>query len=151
MSGTPYVARRGPLESFLGAPCSPTPWGSLTAVDLRSGEVRWRIPFGTLEGLAPWPVPALFPDTGAPNFGGGIATASGLFFIAASMDGYFRAYASEDGRELWKTRLPYGGHAVPMTYRGRSGAQFVVIAAGGNALSRMGAELIAFRLPVASR
>ena len=150
MNGTPYVARRGPLESFLGAPCSPTPWGSLAAVDLRSGEVKWRIPFGTLEGLAPWPVPALFPDTGAPNFGGGIATASGLFFIGASMDGYFRAYSSEDGRELWKTRLPYGGHAVPMTYRGRSGAQFVVIAAGGNALSRMGAELIAFRLPAAA-
>jgi quinoprotein glucose dehydrogenase len=67
------------------------------------------------------------------------------------MDGYFRAYSSADGRELWKTRLPYGGHAVPMTYRGTSGAQFVVIAAGGNALSRMGAELIAFRLPAASR
>lgn len=147
MKGTPYVARRLPLNSFLGAPCSPTPWGTLTGVDLRSGEVKWRIPFGTLEGLAPWPAQALFTDTGAPNFGGGMATASGLYFIGASMDNYFRAYDIENGRELWRIKLPFGAHAVPMTYRAASGAQYVVIAAGGNALSTMGAELIAFKLP----
>lgn len=146
MIGTPYVARRTNLYSFLGAPCSPTPWGTLTAVDLRSGEVKWQIPFGTLEGLAPWPIPMIFSDTGAPNFGGGMSTASGLFFIGASMDGYFRAYATETGAELWKTRLPFGGHAVPMTYRGKSGTQFVVIAAGGNGMTSMGSDLVAFRL-----
>jgi quinoprotein glucose dehydrogenase len=149
MTGTPYVARRLPLSSFLGAPCSPTPWGTLTAVDLRSGAIKWRIPFGTLEGLAPWPVYKLFSNTGAPNFGGGMSTASGIYFIGASMDGYFRAYASETGQELWKTHLPFGGYAVPMTYRGKSGAQFVVIAAGGNVLSTMGSQLIAYKLPAA--
>src|SRR5690606_3589505 len=102
------------------------------------------------EGLAPWPAPALFTDTGAPNFGGGMATASGLYFIGASMDNYFRAYDTDTGRELWRTRLPFGAHAVPMTYRAASGEQYVVIAAGGNALSTMGAELIAFKLPPAS-
>ena len=76
-----------------------------------------------------------------------MATASGLYFIGASMDNYFRAYDIESGRELWRTKLPFGAHAVPMTYRGASGAQYVVIAAGGNALSTMGAELIAFKLP----
>ena len=146
MTGTPYAAVRKALSSFLGAPCSPTPWGSLTAIDLRSGAVKWRIPFGTLEGLAPWPVYKVFTETGAPNFGGGMATASGLYFIGASMDGYFRAYDIETGRELWKTRLDYGAHAVPMTFIGKSGAQYVVIAAGGNGLSKMGSELVAFRL-----
>jgi glucose dehydrogenase len=146
MEGTPYVAIRKGLFSFLGAPCSPTPWGSLTAVDLRTGQVKWRIPFGTLEGMAPWPVYKVFTDTGAPNFGGGMATASGLFFIGASMDGYFRVYATESGKELWKKRLPFGGHAVPMTYLGKSGEQFVVIAAGGNGISRMGSTLVAYKL-----
>ncbi len=149
MTGTPYMAKRLALFSFVGAPCSPAPWGSLTAVDLRTGAVKWRIPFGTLEGIAPWPIYALYKNTGAPTFGGGMATASGLYFIGASMDNYFRAYASETGTELWKTRLPFGGHAVPMTYRGASGSQFVVIAAGGNMLSKagMGSDLIAYKLP----
>ena len=146
MTGTPYAALRQTLSSFLGAPCSPAPWGSLTAVDLRSGKVKWRIPFGTLERLAPWPIYKLYKDTGAPNFGGGMATASGLYFIGASMDGYFRAYETETGKELWKTKLTYTAHAVPMTFTGRSGAQYVVIATGGNALSVMGSELIAYRL-----
>lgn len=146
MTGTPYAALRKTLASFLGAPCSPTPWGALMAVDLRSGQVKWRIPFGTLERLAPWPVYKLFTDTGAPNFGGGMATASGLYFIGATMDGYFHAYSTESGQELWKTQLKYGAHAVPMTYIGQSGAQYVVVAAGGNALGKMGSELIAFKL-----
>lgn len=146
MTGTPYAALRQTLSSFLGAPCSPTPWGALMAVDLRSGQVKWRIPFGTLERLAPWPVYKLFTDTGSPNFGGGMATASGLYFIGATMDGYFRAYSTETGKELWKTQLKYSAHAVPMTFVGQSGAQYVVVAAGGNALSVMGSELIAFKL-----
>jgi glucose dehydrogenase len=149
MSGTPYVALRNTLLSFLGAPCNPPPWGTLTAVDLRSGAVKWRVPLGTLEEMASWPVTELWRDTGAPNFGGGMATASGLYFIGASTDGYFRAYDSATGTELWKTRLPFGGHAVPMSFRGRSGAQYVVIAAGGNLFTRLGSDLVAFRLPAA--
>lgn len=146
MTGTPYAVLRKMLSSFLGAPCNPTPWGSLTAIDLRSGQVKWSIPFGTLEGLAPWPLYKLYTNTGAPNFGGGMATASGLYFIGAALDRYFRAYDVETGKELWKTRLEYGAHAVPMTYAGNSGAQYVVVAAGGSGLSAMGSQLIAFKL-----
>ncbi|MDY0067302.1 MAG: pyrroloquinoline quinone-dependent dehydrogenase [Steroidobacteraceae bacterium] len=146
MTGAPYAALRKLLSSFLGAPCNPTPWGSLTAVDLRSGEVKWRIPFGALEGLAPWPLYKWYTDTGAPNFGGGIATASGLYFIGASLDRYFRAYDIETGKELWKTRLQFGAHSVPMTYAGKSGEQYVVVAAGGSGLTVLGSQLIAFKL-----
>jgi glucose dehydrogenase len=147
MEGTPYVALRNGLFSFLGAPCNPTPWGTVSAVDLRSGELKWQVPLGTLEGLAGWPVTALWKNTGAPNFGGGLATASGLYFIGASTDGYFRAFDVENGKVIWKTKLAFGGHAVPMSYLGASGAQYVVIAAGGNVFTAMGAELVAFRLP----
>jgi quinoprotein glucose dehydrogenase len=147
MEGTPYVLVRTALSSFLGAPCSPMPWGTLTAVDMKSGEVKWQIPFGTLEELARWPVTAMFTQTGAPNFGGGMATATGLYFIGASMDGYFHAFETETGKELWRTKLPFGGHSVPMSFRGKSGAQYVLISAGGNVFTRMGADLVAFRLP----
>ena len=34
-------------------------------------------------------------------------------------------------RCLWQVTLPAGGHATPMTYLGRDGKQYVLIAAGG--------------------
>jgi len=143
MEGTPYAVRRFPLLSPLGAPCNRPPWGSLTAVDLRSGEVAWRVPLGHTGSLAPFAL-----DLGVPAFGGGLATASGLYFIGASMDETFRAFDSETGAVLWETPLPFSGTAVPMSYRLREDArQFVVIAAGANPLGEMGDALVAYALP----
>ena len=84
---------------------------------------------------------------GMPNLGGPIVTASGLVFIAASVDDRFRAFDVSDGSELWETRLPAGGQATPMTYA-IDGRQYVVIAAGGykDATTR-GDYVIAFTLP----
>ena len=148
MRGAPYAIKRFPLFSQFGAPCNPPPWGTLTAVDLRSGEVAWKKPLGSLRGLAPFPVWALYRNYGSPNFGGGMSTASGLYFIGATMDRGFRAFSSETGEELWHDRLPYSGNAVPMTYRlGEGQRQFVVIAAGGNPLSGMGDAVVAYALP----
>lgn len=148
MTGTPYAIHRYLLASPLGAPCNPPPWGTLMAVDLESGELLWRRPFGTMREMAPWPVWWLYPDYGAPVFGGGIATASGLYFSGASTDRYMRAFDVETGEELWRDRLPFAGHAVPMTYRLRKdGRQFVVIAAGGNPIGDMGDALVAYALP----
>lgn len=148
MEGTPYAIARQLLQSRLGAPCNPPPWGSLTAVDLRSGTVKWTRPLGTLRELAPWPIWAIYSNTGSPAFGGGISTASGLYFIGASMDKYFRAFDVETGDELWRHRLPFAGNSVPMTYRTRKDArQFIVVAAGGNPLAAMGDALVAFALP----
>jgi quinoprotein glucose dehydrogenase len=148
MQGAPYAIHRYLLSSQFGAPCNPPPWGSLTAVDLRSGEVKWTRPLGTLRELAPWPIWALYKDYGAPAFGGGISTASGLYFIGAAMDKYFRAFDSETGEELFSHRMPFAGNSVPMTYRTRKdGKQFVVIASGGNPLGDMGDAVIAYALP----
>lgn len=146
-SGTPYYARIEVLVSPLGAPCSPPPWGTLLAVDLRTGEKRWEVPLGTVRDLLPVPLPLSF---GLPHMGGPLVTASGLVFIGASMDDYIRAFDVETGEELWRHRLPAGGQATPMTYRVREdGRQLVVIAAGGHATlgTRLGDSLMAFALP----
>ena len=69
--------------------------------------------------------------TGAPNLGGSLVTAGGLLFIGATNDARFRAFDKDNGKQLWETRIPASAHANPMTYRAKSGRQFVVVAAGG--------------------
>jgi quinoprotein glucose dehydrogenase len=126
-------------------PCLKPPWGTLNAVDLNRGEIAWKVPLGVVDALAARGLPA----TGTPNIGGSIVTAGGLVFIAASCDSRFRAFDAASGKELWVTRLEASGHATPMTYQGRSGRQYVVIAAGGaNAFARTFADVVAaYALP----
>jgi quinoprotein glucose dehydrogenase len=129
--GAPYVAVRKPLLSPLMTPCTRPPWGKLVSIDLNRGEVLWERTLGNLHGLAP--LLGGWLDWGTPNSGGSLQTRSGLIFIAATMDSYFRAFDATSGAELWRYQLPYGGQATPMTYRARSGGkQYLVIAAGGH-------------------
>jgi quinoprotein glucose dehydrogenase len=128
MRGTPYVMRRELLLGPSGAPCSPPPFGALVAVDLATGARRWEVPLGWFAPDAPTETRAW----GSPNLGGAIVTAGGLVFIAATLDQRLRAFDIETGAELWSARLPAGGKATPMTFRGKSGTQYVVIAAGGD-------------------
>jgi quinoprotein glucose dehydrogenase len=128
MRGTPYVMRRELLLGPSGAPCSPPPFGSLVAVDLRTGALRWDVPLGRLSPE----LPADNPPLGSPNLGGPIATAGGLVFIAATLDRRIRAFDSETGAELWSAPLPAGGKATPVSYSTADGRQFVAIAAGGD-------------------
>jgi quinoprotein glucose dehydrogenase len=145
--GTPYRAVLAVVLSPLGLPCVPPPWGTLAAVDLASGGVRWEVPFGTTRDMTP--VPVALP-LGLPSMGGPLATASGLIFIGASLDDALRAFDVETGAELWRARLPAGGQATPMTYRLRpDGRQYVVIAAGGHGTlgTTQGDWLLAYALP----
>ncbi len=145
MTGAPYGIRREPLLSNFGAPCVPPPWGTLTAVDLRSGAKRWEVTLGTTRDAAPWP---LWFANGAPNLGGTLATASGVVFIGATLDKFFRAFDAGTGRELWTRRIPYTANATPMSYRlSKNGKQYVVIASGGHGWSEPGDALLAFSLP----
>jgi quinoprotein glucose dehydrogenase len=145
--GTPYAMRREMLMSDWDLPCNPPPWGTLSAVELGTGDIRWQVKLGTIRDVAPVPIPW---KLGVPNLGGPLVTASGLIFIGATMDDYIRAFDIETGKELWKGRLPAGGQATPMTYRlSETGKQYVVIAAGGHgrAGTTLGDAIVVFALP----
>jgi quinoprotein glucose dehydrogenase len=138
-NGTPYGMRRTVLKSPLGIPCVKPPWGTLTAVDMAKGTIKWQIPLGN--------TPVVPLNLGMPNLGGPIVTASGLVFIAASFDDHLRAFSTDSGALLWDVKLPAGGQATPMTYA-IDGRQYLVIAAGGyKGDSTRGDFLVAFALP----
>ena len=148
MKGTPYVMRRKVLLSPMGLPCTPPPWGTLAAVELSSGKIRWQKPLGTVRELAPVPLPI---GWGTPTLGGPLTTAGGVTFIGATMDSTFRAFDTQTGRELWHTGLPASAAATPMTYRARiGGRQYVVVAAGGHGKIqgiKLADYVMAFALP----
>lgn len=144
MPGTPYSTRTSNFEAPSGVPCTPPPWGTLTAIDMDSGKIRWQRPFGRVKRYG-----MTFPESwGSAIIGGPIVTGGGLVFMAASMDLKFRALDVQTGEELWQSELPYAGMAVPMTYMS-GGDQYVVIAAGGNrrTFTTEGDAIVAFKLP----
>jgi quinoprotein glucose dehydrogenase len=128
-----------------GYPATTPPWGTLSAIDLNTGQYLWKIPFGTYPEL----VAKGMADTGSDNYGGPVVTAGGLLFIGASVfDEKFHAYDKTTGKLLWETALPFAGLATPATYM-VNGKQYVVIAAGGGQSSRKpsGGVYVAFALP----
>jgi glucose dehydrogenase len=108
-----------------GWPCWAPPWGRLTAVDVNTGDIAWQIPYGTMSGI-----PAGI-KTGAPSSRGGpTATAGGLVFMTGSLDQYVRALETKTGKELWSFKLDQAALAVPIAYAGKSGREYVAVAAG---------------------
>lgn len=149
MAGTPYGVQWGAFLSPLGIPCQRPPYGFLTAVDLRSHKILWQHVFGDASNSGPFGIAlGLKLPLGAPNIGGSLVTRGGVIFIGASQDQKFRAVDEATGRVLWQVRLPAGGHATPMTYRGRDGRQYVLIVAGGQPAFGTGSgdSFIAYRL-----
>jgi len=127
-----------------GVPAIAPPWGTLNAIDLVKGEIVWKVPLGEYPQL----IAKGIRNTGTLNFGGAVATAGGVIFIAATADEKIRAFEKSSGRVLWEHQLPAGGYATPSLYM-IDGRQYVVIAAGGSGKNgtKAGDSIIAFALP----
>lgn len=128
-----------------GYPAIAPPWGTLNAIDLKTGKYLWKIPLGEYPALAEKGM----KNTGSENYGGPIVTAGGVVFIGATIyDHKFRAFDSRDGKLLWEAELPFSGVATPATYM-IDGRQYVVIAASGarDLKGPQGGAYVAFALP----
>ena len=133
-----------------GIPLTKPPYASLVAVDLNKGEIAWKVPFGEgspairqhplLKGVT---LPERLGTTG--NMGP-IVTAGGVVFIGGG-DPYLYAFDKTTGREIARVATPQRTTGNPMTYRTRSGRQFVVIASG----TGIDGTLAAFTLKGGSR
>ncbi len=125
-----------------GYPAIKPPWGTLNALNLNTGEIAWRIPFGEIAEFKSKGI-----ETGSENYGGPVVTASGLLFIAATPDGKFRAFNKTTGKLLFETDLPVPAFATPAVYEA-GGREYIVVACGGGKLgSKSGAAYVAFALP----
>jgi quinoprotein glucose dehydrogenase len=126
-----------------GLPAIAPPWGTLTAINLNTGEHVWKTTLGEEAELKARGV----PPTGTENYGGPVVTKGGLLFIGASKDGKFRAYSKATGTLLWETNLPAPAFATPAVYAA-NGRQYVVVACGGGKLgTKSGDAYVAFALP----
>jgi quinoprotein glucose dehydrogenase len=141
-----YVSKRwDKLTDSLGYPALKRPWGTLNAIDLNTGDYRWRVSLGEVPDLAKQGI----RPTGTESYGGPLVTAGGLVFIAGTRDEKIRAFDTRDGKVVWEYRLPAGGFATPITYM-VDGVQYIVIAAGGNRGLKPGGDYVAFALPGAA-
>lgn len=148
----PYVLGNGPpFAAPLGegadgsVPCHAPPWASLLAIDAEAGEIVWSVPLGIDERL-----PEGKQHVGSPGYGGPIVTAGHLVFIGATNDRRFRAFDARSGAEVWSYLMPYNVTAVPITYAGRDGRQYVAVTAarGGRGTAPPGDEgVFVFALP----
>lgn len=126
-----------------GNPAISPPWGSLNAINLKTGKLLWKVPLGEYPELKKKGV----PPTGTENYGGPVVTAGGLVFIAGTPDKMFRAFNKMNGKLVWSYELPFAAFATPAMYK-IGDKQFITIACGGGKLkSASGDAYVTFAIP----
>ena len=150
LKGTPYAVNKNRFLSVAGIPCQAPPFGTLTAIDMKTQKIAWQVPVGTVQDTGPMGIKMHMQlPIGMPTLGGTLSTQGGLIFIAGTQDYYLRAFNSANGEEAWKARLPVGSQGGPMTFVSpKTGKQYIVITAGGARQSAdRGDYVIAYGLP----
>jgi quinoprotein glucose dehydrogenase len=126
-------------------PCQKPPWGRLSAVNANTGEIAWQTTVGVSDEL-----PEGKRNTGGLGNAGPMVTAGGLVFLGATGDGRFRAFDAKTGKQLWETKFEYSAGAIPITYRGKNGKQYIAVMAAGPRMNNAVAGhqgLMVFSLP----
>jgi glucose dehydrogenase len=108
----------------VNVPCYRPPWSRILAVNANTGDIAWQTALGTNEAL-----PEGKQNVGGSGSAGPIATAGGLVFIGAANDARFRAFDSKTGKELWAAKVDKMANAVPATFQGKNGKQYVAVTA----------------------
>ncbi|MCI0509816.1 quinoprotein glucose dehydrogenase [Chromohalobacter marismortui] len=142
--GAPYGMRLKVARNWLGMPCWKPPFGELVALDMHTGDVKWRRPLGASQQYG-----FFMPESwGSPTIGGPAVTAGNVIFIGASMDAKLRAYSLETGKELWEDQAEAPAVANPAVYEYK-GREYVVFIAGGNSIlkDQVGDQIVAYALP----
>ncbi|WP_165464045.1 pyrroloquinoline quinone-dependent dehydrogenase [Enterobacter cloacae] len=142
--GAPYGMRLLVASNWLGMPCWQPPFGEIVALDMHTGDVKWRRPVGASQQYG-----FFMPESwGSPTIGGPAVTAGGVIFIGASMDAKVRAYSVESGEELWSDQVEAPAVANPSVYEYK-GRQYVAFVAGGNTIlkDQVGDQVVVYALP----
>ena len=142
--GAPYGMRLLVASNWLGMPCWQPPFGEIVALDMHTGDVKWRRPVGASQQYG-----FFMPESwGSPTIGGPAVTAGGVIFIGASMDAKVRAYSVESGEELWSDQAEAPAVANPSVYEYK-GRQYVAFVAGGNTIlkDQVGDQVVVYALP----
>ncbi|WP_193130100.1 pyrroloquinoline quinone-dependent dehydrogenase [Enterobacter hormaechei] len=142
--GAPYGMRLLVASNWLGMPCWQPPFGEIVAIDMHTGDVKWRRPVGASQQYG-----FFMPESwGSPTIGGPAVTAGGVIFIGASMDAKVRAYSVESGQELWSDQAEAPAVANPSVYEYK-GRQYVAFVAGGNTIlkDQVGDQVVVYALP----
>ncbi|MGZ8206410.1 pyrroloquinoline quinone-dependent dehydrogenase [Enterobacter hormaechei subsp. xiangfangensis] len=141
--GAPYGMRLLVASNWLGMPCWQPPFGEIVALDMHTGDVKWRRPVGASQQYG-----FFMPESwGSPTIGGPAVTAGGVIFIGASMDAKVRAYSVESGEELWSDQAEAPAVANPSVYEYK-GRQYVAFVAGGNTIlkDQVGDQVVVYAL-----
>ena len=135
-----YNSKFKRLKDEDGYPGSKPPWGTITAINLNNGKIKWQIPFGEYEELSQKGIPL----TGTENYSGLTGTEAGLLFATGTLDKKFRIFNADNGEELWSYKLPYIGSSPPVTYQIDNEQYILINATGSFSLKKGYPKLVEF-------